>query len=170
MYKKVINDDGELESLNDKRASCILLRNGLATLIENFRYKVLSLQDLHLLEEILDFSLGIHNIMYKVIEDYTKTKLLKSTLSETYYPLIRQAHQMSIHSVLCSMACMLSDLKQKRYFTTCNKVFVLNHFLQTLNPSILFLQEYLKAHPHFHEPMPVPPKRNNQGRRWTPRY
>ena len=35
MYKKVVEDDGELESLNDKRTSCILLMNGFITIIDN---------------------------------------------------------------------------------------------------------------------------------------
>ena len=56
MYKKVVNDDSILESVNDKRTSCILLLNGLITIIDNIRSKVLTLNDLVLLEEMLAFT------------------------------------------------------------------------------------------------------------------
>ena len=37
MYKKVADDDGGLESMNDKCTSCILLLSGLLTLTDNFK-------------------------------------------------------------------------------------------------------------------------------------
>ena len=60
MYKKVVEDDGELESLNDKRTSCILLMNGFITIIDNIHSKILSLNDLQLLEEMVAFTRGIY--------------------------------------------------------------------------------------------------------------
>ena len=127
-------------------------------MIENLRSKVLTLNDLPILEEMLEFIVPIRHIMYKVIRDYTHTSLCEYQTRESYYPLIRQARQMSIHSILCHMAAMLADLKKKRYFTTCNKVYILNHFLQTLTPSEHFLEKFLVSHPHFHVEMPPPPK------------
>ena len=56
VYKKVVADDGILESINDKRASCILLMNGLITIIDNICSKVLTLNDLELLEEMVGFT------------------------------------------------------------------------------------------------------------------
>ena len=56
VYKKVVADDGILESINDKRASCILLMNGLITIIDNIHSKVLTLNDLELLEEMVGFT------------------------------------------------------------------------------------------------------------------
>ena len=117
-----------MESLNDKRELCILLRNGLSTLIENIRSKIFSLQNLELLEQIMEFSGHIHSLMYKVIEQYTKTKLSDYKKGASYFPRIIQARQMSVHAILCSMESMLSDLKKSRYFTSCNKVFVVKQF------------------------------------------
>ena len=157
-----------MESLNDKRASCIILTKGLSTLIENFRCKILSLNDLQLLEEIMEFMANIHSLVYKVIEGYTKTQLSDYKTRASYFPRIIQARQMSIHSMLCSLQSMFHDLKKKKYFETCNKIFVLNHFLQTLKPSIFFLEDFLMSHPHFHVVLLVEPK--NQRRQWTPHY
>ena len=56
MYKKVVDDDGILESVNDKHTSCILLLNGLITIIDNICSKVLTLNDLELLEEMVAFT------------------------------------------------------------------------------------------------------------------
>ena len=56
MFKKVLEDDGELESMNDKRTSCMLLLSGLLTILENIRCKILGLNDLELLEEMVTFS------------------------------------------------------------------------------------------------------------------
>ena len=50
-----MEDDGILESVNDKHTSCILLLNGLITIIDNIRSKVLTLNDLELLEEMVAF-------------------------------------------------------------------------------------------------------------------
>ena len=55
MFKKVFEDDGELESMNDKQTSCILLLSGLLMIIENIRCKILGLNDLELLEEMVTF-------------------------------------------------------------------------------------------------------------------
>ena len=116
----------------------------------------------------MEFSANIHCLLHKVIEEYTKTKLSDYKQAASYFPHIIQAWQMSVHAILCSLDSMLNDLKKKRYFTSCNKVFVLNHFLQTLKPSRHFLEDFLMSHPHFHVVIPVEPKKTN--RRWTPRY
>ena len=158
-----------MESLNDKRELCILIRNGLSTLIENIRSKIFSLQDLELLEQIMEFSGHIHSLIYKVIEQYTKTKLSDYKKGASYFPRIIQARQMSVHAILCSMESMLSDLKKSRYFTSCNKVFVLNNFMQTLRPSRIFLEDFVMSHPHFQVVLPVQPPKT-QRRRWTPHY
>ena len=41
-----MNNDGVLESLNDKRTSCILLLNGLILIIDHLRSCILSLSNL----------------------------------------------------------------------------------------------------------------------------
>ena len=56
MYKTVVEDDGILESVNDKCTSCTLLLNGLITIIDNICSKVLTLNDLELLEEMVAFT------------------------------------------------------------------------------------------------------------------
>ena len=48
MYKKIMADDGILESINDKRASCIFLMNRLITIVDNISSKVLTVNDLEL--------------------------------------------------------------------------------------------------------------------------
>ena len=67
MYKKVIVDDGEMESLNDKRTMCMLLTKNLLNIIETLRSKVLSLEDLDLLEEMVTFTRTINCIVNKVV-------------------------------------------------------------------------------------------------------
>ena len=75
MYQKVVNDDGILESVNDKRTSCILLLNGL--IIDNIRSKVLTLNDLELLEEMVAFTRGIYLLVFHIVGDYCKEKVSK---------------------------------------------------------------------------------------------
>ena len=133
MYKKVVDDDGRLESMNDKRTSCILLLSGLLTLTDNLRSKVLSLNNLDLLEEMVTFLWRIYCLVVCVVVNYCKeplSELHKSLAS--FYPLIRQARQMEIFSLLSDIEYMLCGLKKKNYFRTCNKVYVLNEFVKTL--------------------------------------
>ena len=75
MYKKVVNNDGILESVNDKHTSCILLLNGLITIIDNIRSKVLTLNDLVLLEEMLAFTRGIYLLVFCIVGDYCKEEV-----------------------------------------------------------------------------------------------
>ena len=59
MFKKVINDDQKLESLNDKRVQYILIQNGYISLLDTLHSKTLTLPNLPLLETVLEFSHGI---------------------------------------------------------------------------------------------------------------
>lgn len=161
MYKKLEDDDdGILESMNDKRTSCILLLGALMNIIENIRCKVLSLNDLDLLEEMVTFTRRIYLLIQRAVGDYCKEKVYERDRERgLFYPLIRQARQMEIHGLLCDMAIMLNGLKKKRYFHKCNKVYVLNAFVRTLRPSSLFLQRFLVKHQHFHVKLLPPPKK-----------
>ena len=160
MYKKVVEDDGELESLNDKRTSCILLMNGFITIIDNIHSKILSLNDLQLLEEMVAFTRGIYLLVVRFIRDYCKHDVSEyHKRPGHFYPIIRQARQMEIHSLLYDMDIMLKHLKMLRYFRSCNKVFVLNEFLKSLKPSLFFLQKFLVRHRHFHVVIPPPEKK-----------
>ena len=133
MYKKVVDDDGGLESMNDKRTSCILLLSGLLTLTDNLRSKVLSLNNLDLLEEMVTFLRRIYCLVVHVVVNYCQKPLsqLHKSLG-SFYPLIRQARQMEIFSLLSDIEYMLRGLKNKNYFRTCNKVYILNEFVKTL--------------------------------------
>ena len=75
MYKKVVDDDGGLESMNDKHTSCILLLSGLLTLTDNLRSKVLSLNNLDLLEEMVTFLWRIYCLVVRVVVNYCKEPL-----------------------------------------------------------------------------------------------
>ena len=72
-----------------------------------------------------------------------------------FYPLIVQARQMEILSTLCDMDIMLRKLKKINYVNICNKVYVMNHFMRSLKPSLTFLEKFLVKNPHFHV-MPPP--------------
>ena len=89
MFRKVVNNDGVLESLNDKRTSCILLLNGLISIIDHLRSRILSLSNLELLEEIVAFTRGIYLLIFHTIHDYVKTKVSEMHHKPTvFYPLI----------------------------------------------------------------------------------
>ena len=168
MYKKVVADDGILESINDKRASCILLMNGLITIIDNIRSKVLTLNDLELLEEMVGFTQGIYLLVFRIVGDYCKEKVSEmNKRPASFHPLIWQARQMDMFSLFSDIACMLQGLKKKKYFHTCNKVGVLNSFLRNLKPSLFFLEKFLVKHNHFHVVLPQPEKKPW---RYYPRY
>ena len=72
-----MNNDGVLESLNDKRTSCILLLNVLISIIDHLRSRILSLSNLELLKEIVAFMRGIYLLIFCTIRDYVKTKVSK---------------------------------------------------------------------------------------------
>ena len=114
MFKKVINDDGNLESLNDKWAQCILVQNGYLSLLDNFHSKILTLQNLPLLETVLLFSRDITHLITNFVRDYSKTKIISPYRFCQFYPLIVQSQQMDIHHILCDMIGMLSDMKKKK--------------------------------------------------------
>ena len=89
MFKKVMNNDSILESLNDKRTSCILLLNGLISIIDHLRSRILSLSNLDLLEEIIAFTRGIYLLIFHTIHDYVKTKVSEMHRKPAvFYPLI----------------------------------------------------------------------------------
>ena len=168
IYRKVVEDDGILESLNDKRASCILIMKGILTITDNIRSKILTLNDLQLLEEMVTFTRGIYLIITRVVRDYCLEEICDFHKRPAFfYPLIRQARQMEIFSLLCDIQVMLKRLKEKCFFHSCNKVFVLNNFIRNLRPSMFFLQKFLVDHPHFHVILPPPEKKR---RYQYPRY
>ena len=156
MFKKVINDDQKLESLNDKRVQCILIQNGYISLLDTLRSKTLTLQNLPLLETVLKFSHGIAQLITNFVRDYSKTEIFPHHRFGQFYPLILQSRQMDIHHILSDMIGMLCDMKRKNFFKECNKVFILNNFLRTLHPGLLYIQKFIVANEHFH--IRIPPK------------
>ena len=130
MFKKVLEDDGELESMNDKRTSCILLLSGLLTILENIRCKILGLNDLELLEEMVTFSRRTYNLVARFMDKYSVYTVRHGhNKPSNFYPLIRQAWQMGLFRLLSDMKQMLNEFKKDKFFYTCNKVFVMNAFL-----------------------------------------
>ena len=146
----------KLESLNDKRVQCLLIQNGYLSLLNTLCSKTLTLQNLPLLETVLELSYGISRLITNFIHDYSKTKLFPHHHFGQFYPLIVQSRQMDIHHILSDMIGMLCDMKRKNFFKQCNKVFILNNFLRTLHPGLLYIQKFIVANEHFH--MPIPPK------------
>ena len=163
MFKKVFEDNGQLKSMNDKGTSCILLLSGLLTIIENIRCKLLALNDLELLEQMVTFSRRIYNLVARFTEKYSIYTLRAGHKKPTsFYPLIRQARQMEVFSLLCDMTHMLNEFKKDKFFYTCNKVFIMNVFVVTLKPSLAFLKKFLLKHKHFHVIL-HPPTRSQNG-------
>ena len=156
MFTKVINDDQKLESLNDKRVQCILIQNGYISLLDTLRSKTVTLQNSPLLETALKFSHGIAQLITNFVRDYSKTELFPLHCFGQFYPLILQSRQMDKHHILSDMIGMLSDMKTKNFFKECNKVFILNNFLHTLHPGLLYIQKFIVANEHFH--ICIPPK------------
>ena len=118
--------------------------------------KTLTLQNLPLLKTILEFSHGIAQLITNFVRDYSKTKVFPRYRFGQFYPLILQLRQMDIHHILSDMIGMLSDMKRKNFFKECHKVFILNNFLHTLHPGLLYIQKFIVANEHFY--MPIPPK------------
>ena len=160
MFRKVVNNDGVLESLNDKRTSCILLLNGLISIIDHLRSRILSLSNLELLKEIVAFMRGIYLLIFCTIHDYVKTKVSEMHHKPAvFYPLIWQVRQMEIFSYFCDINSMLLILKKGKYFHMCNKLYVMNHFFKTLKPLLTFLEKFLVDNNHFHVTIPPPDKK-----------
>ena len=67
MFKKVVNDDGHLESINDKRAASILLQNGLISILENLCPKILTFKDIDVLKEMVSFMCNINLLVNRVV-------------------------------------------------------------------------------------------------------
>ena len=159
IYRKVIADDGQLESLNDKRTHCILLTNALLSVLESFRSKIFSFNDLEELEKMVKFTRQIMFIMHKVVTESCNVEFPSySPQHGVFFPLIRMARQFEIHSLLCYKASLLTELKKNKYFKACQKIGVLNNFALTLQPSRFFLDEYLVKTSHFHHVLPPKPK------------
>ena len=143
MYKKVVNDDGLLESLNDKRAASIMLLNGLLTIFKNLRSKVLTFNNLEKLEKMVTFLCNISVLVTHAVCDYCKQcKPVSIPSSGVFFPFIRQAWQMEIHSLLCTMTSLLVKLRKKDYFRTCSKKFSTYIFEQPLNLHLCFFRNF----------------------------
>ena len=89
MYKKVVEDDGVLGSLNDKQTWCILVMNSLLTLTENFWSKILTFNDLEVLEEMVTFTRQIYLLLARMVRDYCQEEVTESHKRPAlFYPLI----------------------------------------------------------------------------------
>ena len=66
---------------------------------------------------------------------------------------------MEIFSYFCDINSMLLILKKGKYFHTCNKLYVMNHFLKTFKPSLTFLEKFLVDNSHFHVTVPPSDKK-----------
>ena len=75
MYKKVVEDDGVLESLNDKRTRCILVMNSLLILMDNFRSKILTFNDLEVLEKMVTFTRQIYLLLARIVSNYCQEQV-----------------------------------------------------------------------------------------------
>ena len=155
MYKKVVNDDGHLESINDKRAASILLHNGLITILENLCSKILTFEELDVLEEMVFFMHNINLLVNCVVSGFSEEKPYIYSPRD-FYPRIRQARQMEIFNIICGITAIFKSLKRKSFFKMCNGVCTLNNFLQNLHPSLMFLQKFLIRNTHFHVVLPPP--------------
>ena len=143
MFRKVMNNDGVLASLNDKRTLCILLLNGLVSIIDHLHSRILSLSDLELLEETVVFTRGIYLLGFRIIHNYCKRKISEMHRKPAvFYPLIRQARQMEIFTYFCDMNSMLLILKKEKY-------------MKMLKPSLTFLEKFLVKNSHFHFTVPL---------------
>ena len=134
-------------------------------IIENIRCKVLALNDLELLEQMVTFSCRIDHLVASFTEKYSLYTVRSGhNKPASFYPLIRQAWQMEVFSLLCDMTCMLNEFKKDNFFYTCNKVFVMNAFVKTLKPSLVFLKKFLVKLQPFHVILDPPlPNQNQNG-------
>ena len=161
MYRKVIADDGDLESMNDKRTMCMLLTKALLNILETFRSKIFSFSDIDRLEEMVRFGRDIKSIVYKAVTEVCGIEYSPFCPKHSvFFPLIRQARQFEIHSILCFMASLLNTLKKKKYFMHCRHIGVMDKFVKLLQPSRIFLDKFLVGNAHFHEVVPPKPKCN----------
>ena len=109
---------------------------------------------------MVTFSRHIFVLLERIVRDYCLEQVTDSHKRPgSFYPLIRQARQMEVFLLLCDMNTTLSNLKKKKYFNTCNRVYVLNNFVKTLRPSVPFLEKFLLKHNHFHVIIPPPEKK-----------
>ena len=109
------------------------------------------------------FMRGIVSLVSKVVSEYCGEEVSEKHKEQgVFYPLIHQARQMEIFRIFCDIECMLVKLKEKRFFQECKRIYVLNNFLKTLKPSLLFLEKFLLDNPHFHVVLPPPAKKNNK--------
>ena len=110
------------------------------------------------------FMRGIVFLVSKAVREYCGEEVSEIHKERgVFYPLIRQARQMEIFRIFCDIECTLVKLKEKRFFQECKRIYVLNNFLRTLKPSLLFLEKFLLDNPHFHVVLP-PPIKNNKKR------
>ena len=157
IYKKVSADDGALESLNDKRTLCLLLRKALLIVLETLCSKLFGFTDIDKLEEMVKFSREISHIVFNTVHNICQVEVQKLTERHgIFFPLICQARQFEIHTLLCYMATTLHKTKEIKYFENCRKVGVLNKFLTTLQPAKQFLDKFVIDNPHFHDFLPPP--------------
>ena len=78
--------------------------NSLITLTDNLRSKILTLNDLELLEEMVTFSRQIYLLVARIVSDYCKEQVTEGHKRPAhFYPLIRQARQMEIFLLLCDI-------------------------------------------------------------------
>ena len=119
MYKKVVNDDGHLESIDDKQAASILLQNGLITILENLCSKILTFEELDVLEEMVFFMWNINLLVNRVVSCLSEEKPY-IYCPHDFYPRIRQARQMEIFNIICGITAIFKSLKRKSFFKMCN--------------------------------------------------
>ena len=78
--------------------------NSLIMLTDNLHSKILALNDLELLEEMVIFSRQIYLLVAHIVSDYCKEQVTEGHKHPAcFYPLIRQGRQMEIFLLLCDI-------------------------------------------------------------------
>ena len=141
MYPKVWLDDGNLESIDDKRNTSLIYREKISLICEAIRSGIFKEKRMDELMFIRNYGLHIRNMFGKYCRIYGKTTEEDHLKSSSYYPNLIFMRQMECHSIVCNIATYMKKLEP--FLCTTDHVRSLNEFIRITTTTARFLENYI---------------------------
>ena len=159
IFPKVLNDDGHLESLNDKQCACRCFSYGCKSSADQIRLKVFYLSDLTKLDHLKKCI----SKMTDVLEVYSKDfKIPFNTYKRRLqsFPNILNIREVHQYELVYIFSCLANTCEKiAKFCTTSKDVKCLNNCTRATSKISMYLQRHIMENEVFHVKLHPQPKR-----------
>ena len=134
-------DDGKLETIYEKRSTCLIFMEKIHLLFDLIRSKIFHENRLSELEFLRKYCLVIRNIFTKYATLYGETETFDYLRSTSFTLNIISQRQMEVHSLSCNICHYMTLFKP--FLTSTLRVRALNEFIRVTTSVAQFVENYL---------------------------